>query len=145
MRLDLRVRPRKYWSYPQFRLEIPVCERVRGYGERIRTQGLGCPRAFESAAIGGSKWLKNIRVRPTALSAKKSVHLKATLKFLSLVAVWRKASAQYAEQKLTVFLVRLNQHQIKPNHISLKRPFTKVRGRFLCSVLLCGKPGSTVR
>jgi len=108
MRLDLWVRPRKYSSYPQFRREIPASERVRGYGESIRTQGLGYPRTFESAAIGGSKWLKNIRVRPTALSAKRSVLLKATLKSLSLVAVWHKASAQYAEQKLTVFSVRRN-------------------------------------
>ena len=33
---------------------MPACERVRGYGERTRTQGLGSPRAFESAAIGES-------------------------------------------------------------------------------------------
>ena len=54
MRLDLWVRPRKDSSYPQFRREIPASERVRGYGESIRTQGLGYPRTFESAAIGGS-------------------------------------------------------------------------------------------
>jgi hypothetical protein len=52
-------------------------------------------------------------VRPTALSAKRSVLLKATLKSLSLVAVWHKASAQYAEQKLTVFSVRLNSLKLK--------------------------------
>jgi hypothetical protein len=54
MKRDLRVHPRKYSSYPQFSLEIPAYERIRGYGEGIRTQGLGYPRTFESAAIGGS-------------------------------------------------------------------------------------------
>jgi hypothetical protein len=54
MRRDLKVLPTKYSSYPQFRREIPSYKRVQGYGERIRTQGLGYPQAFESAAIGGS-------------------------------------------------------------------------------------------
>ena len=44
----------KYWCYRQFMSEIPAYERVQGYRKRIRTQGLGYPQAFESAAIGGS-------------------------------------------------------------------------------------------
>jgi len=38
----------------QVKREIPACERVRGYGDLIRTRASGCSQSFESAVIGGS-------------------------------------------------------------------------------------------
>ena len=63
------------------------------------TKGEGVLHDTSVAVIGGAKWLKNIRVRLTALSAKRSVPLKDTSRSQILVAVWHKVSALYAEQK----------------------------------------------
>jgi hypothetical protein len=51
------------------------------------------------AVIGGAIWLRNIRVRLTALSAKRSVPLKDTSRSQIPVAAWHKVSALYVAQR----------------------------------------------
>jgi hypothetical protein len=60
-----------FW-YPRYEREISTLERHQGYGALMRTLNPGGSRSVESATIGGSIWLKNTKVRPTALSAKRS-------------------------------------------------------------------------
>ena len=61
----------RLWG-PRFEREIRTRERHQGYGALMRTLNPGGSRSVESARIGGSIWLKNTKVRPTALSAKRS-------------------------------------------------------------------------